>query len=74
MSIFNKQEIDLLYDIALKYYNNDIDREQLIIQLRGGGFGQNLRIAIIIIMILGILLNINPFQHPHMRGLVSLHL
>jgi hypothetical protein len=35
--VFTEKQMDQLYDLAVKYRNNSMSREEFILELRGGG-------------------------------------
>ena len=74
---FSENEMDQLYDLAIKYKNNDISSDEIILQIRGGDitdFVTAFGIILSIITVLGNLENAAGFQMPPRGVLVPLHL
>jgi len=62
--IFNEKQMDKLYDLAVKCRNNSINREELIMELRGGGIENWVAAFGMIIAIITLLNNADAFLVP----------
>ena len=66
--VFTDKQTDRLYDLAVKYTKNDINKEELIMELRGGGFEDWVEAFGVIMAIVMILNNVDAFQVPPNQG------
>lgn len=74
--VFTEKQMDQLYDLAVKYRNNSIGREEVIFELRGGGIQELVAAFGIIIALIIVINNIDAsaFQvHPAPREIVPPH-
>ena len=67
----NPKQMDQLYDLAVKYRNNSMSREEFILELRGGGIEDWLAAFGIIIAIIAVLNNVEggAIVTPHLQWL-----
>ena len=67
-TVFNEKQMDQLYDLAVKYRNNLISKEELVMELRGGGIEDWVAAFGIIIAIITLINNAGAFQVPSNPG------
>jgi hypothetical protein len=62
--VFTEKQMDQFYDLAVKYRNNSMSREELILELRGGEIQNWVAAFGIVIAIITVLNNVEGFQVP----------
>ena len=73
--VFTEKQIDQLYDLAVKYRNNSMNREELITELRGGSIEDWVAAFGVIIAIITLINNVDAFQvPPNPEAIVPPHL
>jgi hypothetical protein len=72
---FTEKQIDQLYDLAVRYRNNAMSREEFILELRGGDIKDWVTAFGIIIGIITLITNMDAFQvPPNTRAILPPHL
>jgi hypothetical protein len=74
--VFSEKQMKKLYEIAIKYKDNSISREEVILELRGGEIQDLATAFAIFIIIMAVLNNVSGFQvlpgailPPHLQWL-----
>ena len=67
---FTEKQMDQLYDLAVRYRNNSMSREEFILELRGGGIEDWVAAFGIIIAIITLINNVDAFQVPPNPGAI----
>jgi hypothetical protein len=61
---FTEKQMDQFYDLAVKYRNNSISREEIILELRGGEIKDWVAAFGIVVAVITVLNNVAGFQMP----------